>query len=154
MRGLGTGTLVLVLALGPLALACSFAPRMQGCREPMTDFSDIDSIHLDVLGFSGAGVDFESRVFSFQVVARARTRGDGPRCVEIESVIEGPTGERVSFTNAIEATQSGTEIRTTDFIYYRLPAGSPFTVRATALGRETHVTVTIDGPIDAGADAP
>lgn len=145
---LGACLLLTTLWLGA-ACTCDGPPRIEGCRDPITDFSGVTDASLVgvgiVMGPQGGAH------FQYQIAATGTGLG---RCIAYRSELLDAAGGVVgSLEGGVRADVAGTALTSSPIIHLN-GFGAATTVRVTTLGRT--LTAALRGPPDAGrpADAP
>lgn len=167
MRTPGLVAIALVLLASPLTVAC-YPPRIQSCRDPMTDFSSFSSITIPdaVVPVGGA----EEAVGAVRYTIRAQTSivGTSTRCVQVHSALSSGGAVIETIDTPIRATVTGGVLTTTPMFHYRF-ARTAATLHVETLGVTLEVPVASPGasrdvglgsffeagvvPVDAGAAA-
>lgn len=137
MRALGGLLVLAVLVSAPLTMAC-YEPRLQACRDPMTDFSSITDVTVTnaVFGASAGegGVWPASYTITAHVSGTARTQ-----CVAIHSELRNGSTVVETIDTPIRAQSAGNTITTTPVFHYH-SAGIAPTVHVVVFGQ------TLDAP--------
>jgi hypothetical protein len=148
MRTAGAVALVLVLLATPLSSAC-YAPRVQGCRDPITDFSSFGTASIvDALGFTSTG---EGGVGPFQYRIRASTTSVRPiSCVAVHSEVRIGSSVIDTMDTPIRASIVGGVMQTTWMFHYHVRT-FPVTLHVETLGQTIETTVDrLPSPPDVG----
>lgn len=130
-RALGPALGLSMLALVPLTTAC-YAPRIEACRNSVSDFSSITSV--EIVG-AQRSFGFESASFSsYTIVAHTTDRNGSFECVSVHSELRNASGTVEVIDTPIRAHNVSGVITTTQMIHYHF-AGDDASVHVTALGQ-------------------